>query len=59
MKVYAVNIWLTLVHSTRSYDGSKKVELFFETPCRRCILCPIESVDRSVVMFMKILKNSR
>ena len=31
--MYAVKIWLTLVHSIRSYDGSKNVEVFFEPPC--------------------------
>ena len=39
MKVYAVKIWLTLVHSIRSYDCSKKVEVFFfETTCIICCL---------------------
>ena len=32
--MYAVKIWLTLsTYAIRSYDGSKNVEVFFETPC--------------------------
>ena len=42
MKVYAVKIWLTLVHSIKSYDGLKNVEAFLKHPVFLCIFVTIE-----------------